>query len=416
MMKTKDMMEWTLDLRLFDEPAGGYDPNTQTTGSDGLSEQMRTFYSDYLIDYATPELIHGQFGQKRNIPANSGKTITFDVTTALPKITTPLKEGVTPTGQDMDWGTLSATVAQYGGYITISDIADLTAARKQLTEAARRLGDQAGRSVDTLDREVLVGGSNVIYADGTVSTRGELVGGQADGNHYLTVRALRLAVRALKSANAKKIDGSWVGIIGPDSEFDLMDDPEWKYPHQYCDPENQYEGEIGRIAGIRFVETTEAKKFVAPGLTEDTRELTAAASATESTSVKVSQALEADALVGREVLIGGRHVEVTANTTDTLTLSGPVSVTSGGKIYPGEAGSEGRDVYATLVLGAEAYGVTEIEGGGLEMIIKPVGSGDDPLNQRATAGWKTTHVCVRLVEEYMVRVEHTSTFNDHEAN
>jgi N4-gp56 family major capsid protein len=319
-----------MDLTLFD-------------ASSGLSDQMRTFYDDYMIDYAMPELVHGQFGQKRNIPANGGKTISFDVTSALPKITTPLTEGVTPTGQDMDWSTLTATVAQYGGYITISDIADLTAARKQLTEAARRLGDQAGRSIDSIDREVITGGTNVIYGEGSKLTRAELVGGAASGNDYLTVRAVRSAVRALKNANAKKIDGYYVGIIHPDSEFDLMDDPDWKYPHQYCDTEELYEGELGQIAGVRFVETTEAKKFVS-------------------------------------------------------------------------SGKDDRDVYATMILGADAYGITEIEGGGLQMIIKPVGSGDDPLNQRATAGWKTTHVCERLVEEYMVRIEHTTSFNEHDEN
>ena len=372
-----------MDLRMFDS----YDPNTQTTGSSGLSDQMRTYYSDYMIDYAMPQLIHGQFGQKRNIPANSGKTISFDVTSALPKITTPLKEGVTPTGQNMDWGTLTATVAQYGGYITISDVADLTAARKQLTEAARRLGDQAGRSIDTIDREVITGGSNVLYGDGSVVSRSQLVGGAESGNHYLTVRSIRMAVRALKAANAKKIDGSWVGIIGPDSEFDLMDDPQWQYPHQYCDPDGIYEGEIGRIAGVRFAETTEAKKFVAEGLTKDARELTLSAAATAATSVTVSQTLEAGALVGRSVIIGGTRAKVTANTASGLTLDTAVTAGSGAKVYPGEAGADGRDVYATMILGADAYGTTEIEGGGLQMIIKPVGSGDDPLNQRATAGY-----------------------------
>jgi N4-gp56 family major capsid protein len=37
-----------------------------------------------------------------------------------------------------------------------------------------------------------------------------------------------------------------------------MEDPEWKYPHQYKDTENLYNGEIGKVAGVRFVETSEA--------------------------------------------------------------------------------------------------------------------------------------------------------------
>ena len=81
-------------------------------------------------------------------------------------------------------------------------------------------------------------------------------------------------------------------------------------------------------------------------------------------------------------------------------------------IYPGEGGANGRDVYSTLILGADAYGVTELEGGGLQHIVKQLGSSGtaDPLNQRATAGWKLTKVAERLVEQYMVRIESASTF------
>ena len=70
-------------------------------------------------------------------------------------------------------------------------------------------------------------------------------------------------------------------------------------------------------------------------------------------------------------------------------------------------------VYSTLVLGANAYGVTELEGGGLRSIIKQLGSGGtaDPLNQRATAGWKAIKTAERLVENYMIRIESASSFN-----
>ena len=87
-------------------------------------------------------------------------------------------------------------------------------------------------------------------------------------------------------------------------------------------------------------------------------------------------------------------------------------------IYPGEAGAKGRDVYATLIFGDNAYGVTEIAGGGLQHIVKQLGSAGsaDPLDQRGTAGWKATRASKRLVEEYMVRIESCSTFNDIGAN
>ncbi|MBQ2757366.1 MAG: N4-gp56 family major capsid protein, partial [Clostridia bacterium] len=81
-------------------------------------------------------------------------------------------------------------------------------------------------------------------------------------------------------------------------------------------------------------------------------------------------------------------------------------------LYPGEAGLGGRDVYATLVLGDNAYGTTELTGGGLQHIVKQLGSAGtaDPLNQRATVGWKATKAAARLVEAFMVRIETASTF------
>ena len=70
-------------------------------------------------------------------------------------------------------------------------------------------------------------------------------------------------------------------------------------------------------------------------------------------------------------------------------------------------------VYGTIVLGANAFGTTTVEGGGLETIVKQLGSGGtaDPLNQRATVGWKAVKTAVRLVEEYMVRIEHSATLS-----
>ena len=69
-------------------------------------------------------------------------------------------------------------------------------------------------------------------------------------------------------------------------------------------------------------------------------------------------------------------------------------------------------------MGANAYATTMIEGGGLETIIKQLGSAGtaDPLNQRSTVGWKATKVTEILSQQYMVRIETASTFNDHVDN
>jgi hypothetical protein len=265
-----------------------------------------------------------------------------------------------------------------------------------------------------------VGGTNVQYGAGGKTARYQLTGGEESGNDYLTVDCIKRAVRSLKAMNAEKIGDRYVAIINQDCSYDLTNDPDWKYPHQYQDTTELYAGEIGSIAGCRFVETSEAKVFHAADLASDSRTLlvNGAISSASPTVTFDGGTVAAGALVGRYVLIGDNYARVTANTTTTLTLDKSVTATDNEVIYPGEAGKNGRDVYATIVLGENAYGATEIEGGGLMHIVKQLGSAGtaDPLNQRATAGWKATKVAKRLVEEYMVRIETCSTFNDIGAN
>ncbi len=310
-------MDYIINLQLFAE-------NTNTTASAGLSDEMKTYYSDYLIDNAVPKLVHDQFGQKHPIPKNGGKTIEFRKYSPLPKLLTPLTEGVTPDGQSLTVTTLEATVAQYGGYITLSDVLLLTAIDNNLVQATKLLGNQAGATLDTITREVLNGGTNVVYAGG-VASRSALT-------DNIKVEDIKKAVRALKVQNTDKIGDSYVAIIHPDVTYDLTNDPQWQAVKDY-DPKDWYEGEIGKIAGVRFVETTEAKIFA-------------------------------------------------------------------------------DGVYSTLILGENAYGVTEIEGGGLKHFVKQLGSAgtSDPLDQRATVGWKAIKCAERLVEQFMVRIESKSTF------
>lgn len=63
--------KFDLDLQLF--ATAGNTTGSNTTGND-LSTEMKTYYSDYLIDMAGPLLVHDQFGQKHPIPKLIGNT------------------------------------------------------------------------------------------------------------------------------------------------------------------------------------------------------------------------------------------------------------------------------------------------------------------------------------------------------
>jgi N4-gp56 family major capsid protein len=333
----KEFKEIKYNSHLFDV---SYTLNT--TGSAGLTDEMKTYYSDYLLDIASPLLVHSQFGQKHPIPKNGGKTIEFRKYSPLAKAVTPLTEGVTPDGKSLTMSTVTATINQYGAWVPLTDILLLTAIDNNLVQATELLGDQAGRTLDTLTRnEILAGATSVQYGDGSSKTSIS----QLTADDKLTVPGIFRAVRTLKKNLAKPIDGSYVAIIHPDIAYDIMTSDQWIDIQKYSNTTNIYEGEIGKIGGVRFVETTEAAIDVG-------------------------------------------------------------------------AASGGRDAYVTLFLGANAYGVTEVEGGGLEHIVKQLGSAGtaDPLNQRATVGWKATHVAKMLVPEYALSVITCSSFSDGQGN
>ena len=323
-------MNHTFNIQLFAE-------NLNTTAT--MSQEMKTFYEKRLIDQAEPRLVHDQFADYYPVPQNGGKTIEFRKYDSLPKASTPLTEGVTPNGQTLNVTTITSDLHQYGGWTPLTDVLQMTAIDNNVVQATRVLASQAGRTMDSITRDVLAGGTNVIYApkigeggaETAVTSRATL-----DATCQLTSDLIARAATQLKAMNADPIGTSFVGIIHPYVAYELRRDPDWIDVHKYAQPDEIYNGEIGTLHGVRFVETSEAK------------------------------------------------------------------------IWKGTGCPAGLAVFSTLILGAHAYGSTEIEGGGLEHIVKQLGYGDDPLNQRASVGWKAHKTAERLVEQYMVRIESCS--------
>jgi len=325
-----------------------------TTTTTQVAPGNQAFYDRNLLTRAVPADVHGRFGQKRPIAKKNGNQIKFRRYSALAPALTPLTEGVTPSGSSLAVTDIVATLAQYGDYVVLSDVVDMVNQDPVITEATEVLGDQAGITIDQVRRDVLVAGTNVAYAGG-VASRAALI-------NKITGADLDKAIRFLKNQNAKFIkDGiagsdkvgsgavrkSYIALVHPDVEFDLEQITGYRAVSDYGSQESVMEDEIGSYKNIRFVSSTNCKVFA------------------DATTVQTA----------------------------------------------GFKGTAKNDVYATLILADNAYGICPLAGAAMETIVKALGSGGttDALNQRSSVGWKAMTTTKILNEAWMVRLETLAT-------
>ena len=294
---------------------------------------------------AIPSFIHTRWAQVRDIPSGSSNVIKFRRYGNLTAATTALTEGVTPAGSDLSVTDVTATVAQYGDYVTLTDFVMMTTLDPILMETAEILGDQLGDTLDQLTRDVLASGTSVSYPTGATSRV------TVDNTMLVTATALRKAVRTLQRNNAKKITrminpstgiatepvkACYVALVHVDISYTLesLTSDGFIPVEKYSNPGMAMEDEIGKLGHLRFIET------------------------------------------------------------------------NNGKVFTG-AGAAGIDVYPIIILAQEAYAISRISSKAVENIIKPLGSGgtEDALNQRATSGWKATFVAKILNNAFMTRLE-----------
>ena len=294
------------DLQLF---AG--EANTQTTGHGGLSAEMKTYYGMELLENAKPQLVHNQFAATKPLPTGGGKTVEWRKFGSFEKALTPLTEGVTPDGSGISVSYITKELAQYGDYTTVSDLLDLTAIDDVVLEITDRHGSNMGLTLDTVTRNEIQQGSQVIYAPKLGAD-----GGQTAVLHRydltegckLTSELVAKAATQLKKMNAPTFEGKYVCILHPSVAFDLRQDPAWVAAHQYAAATELFSGEIGELHGVRFVETTEAKIFRGDDLAKNSRTLSVNGKVENAAAVSFDGGtVAANALKGRYVLDPGHR-------------------------------------------------------------------------------------------------------------
>lgn len=226
--------------------------NTSTT----LTQSMKTYYDKKVLLNAKPNLVFYEYGQKVVVPKNNGKTVQFRKWTPFAAVDSPLTEGAIPDGQSLSMTEVTAGINQYGGYVAVSDVLDLTAIDPVINDSVELMGDQGGLTIDTLIRDELLTGTSVQYAGGKTARNAVAA---AD---VLTVEDVRKAVRTLKNNKAPQFirdgKGYYVAVVGPNTTFDLQSDTVWQDVSKYANNEQLFTGEIGKLFGVIFVESTQA--------------------------------------------------------------------------------------------------------------------------------------------------------------
>lgn len=238
--------------------------NTDTTA---VSAGVNNFYDRVMLKAARPLLVHLRWGQVKPLPRNNSLVIKFRRYGLLTANTVALSEGVTPSGTALSVTDITGTVAQYGDYVTLTDVLQFSTLDPLLTETADLLGQQAGNTLDQICRDVLVAGTTAQYASSATTTN------TVTASMTLTRAEIREAVRTLQNNDALKvtrmvnpstgfntspINAAFIGIISPNSLYDLKDESGFIPVEEYGSQAGVMEGEVGAMDDVRFVMTTNA--------------------------------------------------------------------------------------------------------------------------------------------------------------
>jgi N4-gp56 family major capsid protein len=342
------------------------------TGGVQLTPQLIEVYDKIRLTTVPNNTKWDMYGQKRFVPSGTGARQTFVYRWKnLGAATTPITEGITPGGSTAQREKVQMRVEQFGDYMEYTDQLDLFDVMNIKTEFLDLQNIQAARTLDQIYRDGIIGGTNVIFANGAADRAAIITAAQSNANDGLPTEAdyARAALR-LRKAKAGKFNpalsaNSNVSTAGARKSYTCLIDP-------------------NRTDDLRYARKADGTLFYPNFLSIEQYPNQAAAAEDEV----------------------GRMGDVCFIETDEGAIDS----------------SGALPVHLDMVFGKDAYATVSVKGkGGIQTIIKPLGSAGsaDPLNQRGTIGWKCMAGSRILNNTYMVRVEGTSLNNvtrDYENN
>jgi len=321
--------------------------------SNYLSPKVQAVYDRKLLTRATDTQVFDRFGQTKTIPAGSNAKTAFAYRykNILPA-TTPIAEyngSNIKAPNKIVREEVEYSVAHYGDYIVYSDELDLYDFDNIQSSFLDILGDQASLTIDTIRRDVLRGGNNVVYADGNTDRAGVVDNGALMTANDFKIMAVKLKnQRAMKfksvitgstSIGTQPIRSSYMGICSPEVVEDYRDIVGWKNVETYADYSKSVEDEVGMIGDFRIIESTN----------------------------------------NDPVDEGGTNVYL------SLFM--------------------GKDAYATTTLRGKKGIQTKVKALGSS-------GAEDPLDQYGTIGWKAIAGCAILNEAWLIRAESVASIED----
>lgn len=319
------------------------------TGLAQLPANLQGYYDRRLLERVNNLIVHDKFAQMRSLPANNGTKVNFRRYNNIAPATTPLTEGVTPSGSSLSSVEISATIQQYGDFVTLTDQLNMHGLDNIVAEATDICADAMAETQDLVIRDGIVPNitNKIFIANDEASTL------ETD---IITVEAFRLASLDLKTQNAKPftpfvdatdkvgtsaIRPSFWAIAAPEIIYDLEGQSGYVPAENYASTKTLMEGEVGAVvnAGIRIIETNAAYKNV-------------------------------------------------------------------------DGGNLNVDTYHTSVYAKDAYGVVRCEKGNGKVIVKPLGSGNDPIDQRSTVGYKFSSVAKILNDSFLCSIVSAASTGD----
>ena len=204
------------------------------------------------------------FDQAADVQASNqtmpGSSVVFTIFSELAVASTPLTETSDVDPVAMADSNVTVTLTEYGNTINTTAKLRGTSFLDVDAAAANLIGYNAGNSMDTVVREVLAGGTNVVYGGGGSSDETSRTAIEAED--IIEANDIRKVTAALRGANVSPWSGYYIGFIHPDVSYDLRRETgnaSWNAPHVNMDTANIYTGEIGTFESVRFIETPRTK-------------------------------------------------------------------------------------------------------------------------------------------------------------